>query len=480
VVRGNSEGDATTMNLQLDVQRDHQLCSFRLSWGQEQRLSATLPYPASLTAQYQAWCEAYLSFYRKLASGELLEEEPSPAELRGRIEESGSLSSAEDWRFQLVQVEAHLLAEFHRWLYSAQLIEIRQQIVWVARDYWEQAPTIAGASNGVNLFLTCSPIELERLPWEAWEIGTEFATTGSIRIIRTPLNMPMKPGSRGGKRRNTGLDFQADRTAVRSLRRLADVQFVGWQPEQTTCQVITQIKAAIADERGWDMLFFAGHSNETKMTGGELGIAPGVSIAIHEIESQLLIAKELGLQVAIFNSCRGLSIAEALIRLGFGQVVVMREPIHNRVAQEFLLQLLQGLVQHRDVHDSLIAARQFLRLEKNHTYPSAYLVPSLFCHPGATLYQIAPLRWQQRLLNSLPTRWEAIASGAAKPNEPESIQGWVEARNPTSLELSEGDRYTTVSGSTPNSLSLAASRSFASLGVNVAKSDDRGLISLGG
>jgi len=273
----------------------------------------------------------------------------------------------------------------------------------------------------VQVFLTCAPIELNRFPWEAWEIGTEFATPGTIRIIRAPLNIATESGTQYKKPQqgrvrilailgdDTGLNFEADREAVRSLVRIADVEFVGWQPKQTRSQAIRQITAASASEQGWDVLFFAGHSNETQMTGGELGIAPGVSISISEIKPQLVAAKKRGLQVAIFNSCSGLSIADALIDIGFSQVVVMREPIHNRVAQEFLVRFLQGLGKHLDVYESMMAARQFLGMEKKNTYPSAYLVPSLFCHPGAALFRIPPFHWLQRWRQSLPTRIEALA-----------------------------------------------------------------------
>lgn len=208
---------------------------------------------------------------------------------------------------------------------------------------------------------------------------------------------------------DTGLDFQLDREAVQSLSRIADVQFVGWQPGQTPDGVKAQISGAIADPTGWDVLFFAGHSNETQLTGGELAVAPHATITIQEIVPQLTLARQRGLQFALFNSCNGLDIAAALIDLGFSQVAVMREPIHNRVAQDFLVQFLQALAAHRDVHRAMLAASQWLKTEKNLTYPSAYLVPSLFCHPGATLFQITPTGWRQRLQQLQPKRYEAIA-----------------------------------------------------------------------
>lgn len=56
---------------------------------------------------------------------------------------------------------------------------------------------------------------------------------------------------------------------------------------------------------------------------------------MQEIEGSLKIARKRGLQFAIFNSCNGINIAEFLINLGLSQVAVMREPIHDQVAQIF-------------------------------------------------------------------------------------------------------------------------------------------------
>lgn len=388
---------------QLKVQRIQQTCLFELSWGRGQQLSTLLNYPEALTQCYQDWQRIYLSFYNSA--------------LRGRVAESGSIAAPPiDWHAKLVQAEAKLLYEFHRWLRSAELFEIRATIARAAGQ---------GAERGdgyVDVFLCCSPLELARFPWEAWELGTEFASTGKIRIARSPANIRSKTissRSRQGKARilailgdDTGLNFQVDQQAVQALSPIAEVKFIGWQPGQGIPQLKDEICAAIADEQGWDGLFFAGHSNETEITGGELAIAPGAFMSISEISRYLSIAKDRGLQFAIFNSCWGLNIAEALIDLGLSQVAVMREPIHNDVAQTFLVRFLQALAEHQDVHDALLAASRYLKLEKNLTYPSAYLIPSLFCHPDSTLFRIEPFGWKQRLQRWLPNRQEAIALGA--------------------------------------------------------------------
>ncbi|GAB4383131.1 MAG: hypothetical protein Kow00121_44550 [Elainellaceae cyanobacterium] len=402
----------------LKVQKVEQICLFSLSWGQGQEIQATLSYPDILMDLYQEWQRTYLTFYKGMASLSQAQETSREAHreaagqedaLRSRVKGAGSLSPATDWRTKLVEAETRFLNEFHYWLRGAELFEIRAAIARASQ-------TAAGTNQPpVDVFVTCSPLELARFPWEAWEIGSDFATTGTIRIIRSPVLIRREPKSYRRRRRprilailgdDTGLNFQVDREAVQRLSRMAEVQFVGWQPGQAAAAVKTQIQQAIAAEQGWDILLFAGHSNENPMTGGELAIAPGVSILIREIAPQLMEAQERGLQFALFNSCSGLNIAEALIDLGFNQVAIMREPIHNQVAQEFLVRFLQNLASHRDVHESLLSACQHLRLDKNLTYPSAYLVPSLFGHPGATWYRIP--NWKEQLWHLVPTRLEAL------------------------------------------------------------------------
>lgn len=396
----------------LKVQKVEQSCLFELSWGRGQQLSVTVPYPETLSVLYQDWKSVYLSFYKSA--------------LRGRVVDDGAgiiPSAPINWHAQLVQAEAKLLYEFHQWLRLGELFDIRSCIARAAVEQGRgQGEEHQKTPLFVDVFLTCNPLELARLPWEAWEIGSEFATTGRIRFFRTPpiiLGVTATPEHRRFQPRilailgdETGLNFQDDREALRSLASIADIQFVGWQPGQDINALKVEIVNTIADEQGWDVLLFAGHSNEAALVGGELAIAPGVSLLLKEIAEPLKIAKERGLQFALFNSCNGLDLANALIDLGLSQVAVMREPIHNQVAQAFLVRFLQNLAEYKDVHESLLAACQYLKLEKHLTYPSAYLVPSLFRHPDAPLFRLKRRDSWQWLKRWLPTKQEAIAVGA--------------------------------------------------------------------
>jgi len=393
----------------LKVQRIEQVCLFELSWGGGQELNTELPYPQKLTILYQEWHEIYLTFYKTA--------------LRGKVEEIGSITTPPiDWHTKLVQAEAKLLSEFHLWLRSRELYEIRAAIAKASRN--GRVGTPDALPHNIDILLTCNPLDLERLPWEAWEIGTEFASKNEeIRIVRRPINIqatvtnlslrpPRKVRVLAILGDDTGLNFQGEMRAIKSLNQVAEVVFIGWQPGKNTAELKTEIVNALTSERGWDILFFAGHSNETNLTGGELVIAPNTALSISEIEQPLTMAKQRGLQFAIFNSCNGLSIANKLIDLGLSQVAVMREPIHNRVAEEFFVRFLQAVAEYKDVHSALLAASQYLKSEKNLTYPSVYFIPSLFRHPDAPLFRLKPFGLKQRLKSLIPTRREAIALSA--------------------------------------------------------------------
>ena len=200
---------------------------------------------------------------------------------------------------------------------------------------------------------------------------------------------------------------------------------IGWEAGKDINQLKQEIVDNLSDNIGWDILFFAGHSNETNLTGGEIIIAPNTALYLNEIQAALTIAKDNGLQVAIFNSCSGLSIANKLIDLGFSQVAIMREPIHNQVAVEFFIQFSQALSEYKDVHQSLIEASNYLQ-EQKYNYPSSYLIPSLFRHPAANLFRIEPSGFKQIIKNIKPTALElAVISIFGLISLQLPVQSWL-------------------------------------------------------
>lgn len=399
------------MHLFLAVTLIEKKCLFKLSWHGGELEPCEISYSENLTDFYENWKNAYLHYYGSA--------------LRAKAEAGVGTMPTIDWRTELVNAEAALLAEFNLWLEHANLSRIRSTIFKFAisppNSEGSHQQTQDSQSHYVDLFVTCyssdASLDLTRLPWEAWEVGREFTATKTIRIVRKPTAIQATTVKRPRRDRlrvlailgdDTGLDFKHEKDALQQFSPKAEVKFIGWQPNQAETDLKQLICNTIADPEGWDILFFAGHSNETKLTQGELAIAPGESILIKEIAPQLKIARERGLQFAIFNSCNGLSIANALIESGFGNVAVMREPIHNSVAQEFLVRFLQAMADYEDVHEAMNSACEHLKARTQLTYPSAHLIPSLFRHPDSVLFKLQPARWWSPLKKALPNRKQAI------------------------------------------------------------------------
>ena len=378
-------------------QSSAQTCDVELLGPQGQRDAATLPYPVAVIDRYQDWRHHYHQFYQ--------------GSLRARVAEAGSLNrSPGDGCRQLLQAEAALQQALDQWLRHPALHGLRLALI--------RGDDRPPAAPGLDLLLTCPDPVLSRLPWETWDLKDDVP--GPFRLARVPDQIgAAHPSPRRPRRRvrvlailgdDTGLDFEADRQALCQLAPVAEVEFVGWQPghKLDSATLSQHIFTALTDVRGWDILFFAGHSNETVLTGGELGIAPDTSLSFKQLAPYLRQALARGLQFALFNSCSGLAMAQSLLRLGCSQVAIMREPVRNDVAQQFLVAFVQGLGQHHDVHDALLMACTILQTQQALIYPSAHLLPSLFRHPDVPLFQLAP-GWQQWRRQWRPRRREAIA-----------------------------------------------------------------------
>lgn len=404
-------------SFRLKVRQVEQSCVFDLSSFNGREISATLKYPEKLTELHQNWQQIYRRRYQLHTRARVSSKSGSGTPIRY------------DWDQELRFAETALLTEFDYWLGQAELLEIRETIQQ-SMDSTLRTLVRKGkeAPHYVEVLLECSPISLARLPWETWKLAPKNVALGDFRIVRTVTTGVMPaPAARIHRSRARilvilgdapDLNSDHDRQALRSLLPLVELEFIHCRLDppgdlqHRSTALKHRIATAIADVRGWDGLVFAGHSDESPGTGGKLELAPDVSLAIWEIDAPLAIAIQRGLRLAIFNSCSGLQIAEALIRQGLSQVLVMREPIQDQVAQTFLKQLCQQLARCHDVSTALQTVYQYFLAEQI-SYPSAYLVPSLFCHPDpqAAVFQIEPSRLKRFWHQWQPTRREAIVFG---------------------------------------------------------------------
>ncbi|HBE58620.1 MAG TPA: hypothetical protein DEG17_26610 [Cyanobacteria bacterium UBA11149] len=388
---------------QLNILRLGQDCSFQLNWGERQQIFANLKYPEELSLLYQDWKSAYKRSYG--------------APLRAEIQDDFSFTPNQvDWKNKSEEAKVALLQKFQQWLGGVELLPIRNQIQSAAVRQISEKKRWLEQNNCVDLLIACDSPDLAKLPWEMWEIAPKDSSM-AIHISRTAINAGNEVIAAGniprrGKPRilviladAEELNLIEDKKAVQVLKKVADVSLVNIESGDIKQKFINYL----LDDRGWDGLIFAGHSDETDLTGGKIVLAPGVTISISEIEHQLTEAKNRGLRVAIFNSCCGLSIAESLLRLGLSQVVMMREHIHDSVAHVFLNRLCQILVNYQDIQTGVLETCKYFESEKL-AYPSAYLIPSLFRHPSpqADLFRFEALGLKRFWRTWKPTRREAI------------------------------------------------------------------------
>ncbi|MEO1350175.1 MAG: CHASE2 domain-containing protein [Cyanobacteria bacterium J06635_15] len=386
---------------ELRVLQQGENCILLLLWNQRsQHLSVPLPESAQLTQHYDLWRKRYFRFY-ELSSA-------APVSSSGRLN-PGSSDPAHD----LMEAEQALIQSFRRWLGEGEGRVIQQKI----RDQLTRLMHAGGpaAAVGIDVFVACESADLARLPWEQWDLAPEGTPADTIRIFRSAPQREQAGAIIGRSRRHRKtrilailaddptLALQTDWQVLRSLRSVAEVQRLTWSPEDTVAAVKTKITATLKDDRGWDVLYFGGHSDDTAISGGQFALSANIQLSLSETEEALAEARQNGLQLALFNSCNGLSIAQSLAGLGI-QALVMREPVASAPAHRFLSPFCQQLAQGLDVGEALAIAQRSLAETERFAYPSAHLVSSLFLAPGSTPYRIQPSDWRQGVRQWVLTR----------------------------------------------------------------------------
>jgi len=148
----------------------------------------------------------------------------------------------------------------------------------------------------------------------------------------------------------------------------------------------------------WDILFFAGHSlSQADGETGKIYINPHESLAIPQLKNALQQAIARGLKIAIFNSCDGIGLARDLADLNIPQVIVMREPVPDLIAQEFLKNFLVAFAGGKLLYLAVREARERLQGWEN-DFPCASWLPVICQNPTTS-----PVTWQELCEISLDT-----------------------------------------------------------------------------
>ncbi|GAB4366050.1 MAG: hypothetical protein Kow00121_03090 [Elainellaceae cyanobacterium] len=266
----------------------------------------------------------------------------------------------------------------NHWLRSHEFLNIERKL-----------RSLLTPSEDIRLILETSDFWLWRLPWHQWDWLQDYPRAD---IALSSPEYRRRGESSNAFRKNIrilailggsqGIDLQGEADFLQNLPN-AETTFLSNPSRQ-------EFNAHLWNKQGWDMLFFAGHSQ----TEGETGRiylnenSTHNSLTIEQLEEALKAAIDQGLKLAIFNSCDGLGLALALERLHIPVVLVMREPVPNRVAQAFFDYFLEDFVQNGSpLYVSVRQARRKLQgLEDE--FPGASWLPVICQNPA-----VEPLQW---------------------------------------------------------------------------------------
>jgi len=264
---------------------------------------------------------------------------------------------------------SHILrVRFNTWLRAEEFRPLREK--WLER---------LSSSEEVRVILQTENRQLQLLPWHLWDLLERYPkaeialSSPSYDRIHKPRTLNQLVNILAIVGNSQGIDTQADQALLQQCTN-AEVSFlVEPQRQQLTDHLWG---------KNWDILFFAGHSSSQGNGGsGRIYLNKTDSLTIAELKYALRKAIENGLQLAIFNSCDGLGLAQELADLQIPQIIVMREPVPDQVAKEFLKYFLQGFAGGESFYQSVRQARERLQgLEDR--FPCATWLPVICQNPA--------------------------------------------------------------------------------------------------
>jgi CHASE2 domain-containing sensor protein len=276
-----------------------------------------------------------------------------------------------------------ILKDFNSWLKSNSFsTAIEQQI---------------DPSDRVQILLQIEDKELERLPWHLADIFKRFSST-EVALYKPPgANRPSVSDLSDNNAKNTtvkilavfgddsGIDTRNDLEKLK--HRFPDLVSLGGDSQE---KLTKQTLFEKLDEEQWDILFFAGHSstNTENQTGKIYLHKECEGLEFEDISNAIDTAVKKGLKIAIFNSCDGLGLGHSLSELGVPQIILMREPVPDIVAQTFLGIFLKLYAQGSSFYQSVSDARK--KLQKLDDFPCADWLPTIY--QSSTNY---PPNWAQ-------------------------------------------------------------------------------------
>lgn len=229
-------------------------------------------------------------------------------------------------------------------------------------------------TDPVQIIVQTEDAKVQRIPWHFCRFLDDYPhaeiSFGKLasdkRVKPLPTRTRMRVLAILGN--SCHIDVEADRQVLENLPEI-EVEFLV-EPTRE------KLNEYFWDPQGWDILTFSGHSDSGDRSG-LIYINETDALTIGDLNNALKRGIENGLKLAIFNSCRGLGLAYQLSELQIPQVIVMRELVPDKIAQEFIKRFFQAFSEGNSFHIAMRQAREFLQGFEG-DFPGASWLPAMF------------------------------------------------------------------------------------------------------
>ena len=327
----------------------------------ELEISSQLPAAPHILNQYNLWQKAYLGL-----------------SLSARLESNKAFISNYSRTENCDRAATKLLTSINNWLNADSFRYLKERFL-----------SRLNPIDELRIMIQTENIQLQCLPWHLVD-WFESYTKAEIAIS--------KPYFEKDKQNVINLKSHVRILAIignsQGINTSRDLHILECLPNSSVTLLTNTTRQEITEQlwnpQGWDILFFAGHSNSDRhKKTGCIQINQQDSLTTKELKYALAKAVAKGLKIAIFNSCDGLGLAHELADLKIPQIIVMREPVPDKVAQEFLKYFLTAYARGESFYLAVREARAKLQgLEDS--YPCATWLPVIVQNPASI-----PPGWQQ-------------------------------------------------------------------------------------
>jgi hypothetical protein len=295
---------------------------------------------------------------------------------------SGSTQTGEELKFNLEKL-------MNDWLNLGNFSKIERAI-----------RTSLNTEDRVIITIVSDLQDIWKLPWHSWDLFKSYPHAVEVFSKSRSINIT---NIRRQKKDDVNILGLFGRSPELELK----PEFLNTLPNAHV-EILTTISTReVADflitSRPWDIFIFSGHGNtiENSLSNRSEGIIyldNQTELEISRLKGQVQQAVNRGLQIAIFNCCNGFGLAEQLSDVNIPYIIVMRERIPDRVAHQFLVDLLTQYSQ----GDSFPAAFRYARAQlalADHSFAKfADWLPVLFHNPLSQ-----HVTWQDLVQPKLPS-----------------------------------------------------------------------------